>query len=452
MIDAVPPPFRGSGSHGARLKARLEASARELAKALASSRALDLKAAAPEPEAFKALERLVREGAWARALDEALASWKDAPWSRAHYRLALTLHLRLPAEEWPDAAFDRILEALPPSESQELYYEWALRLEKRGFIDRARRVLSGLGGKASPYRDVAERVRGLEAVSWEESRTVAAYAAGLQAGEGTAKAALGVVAGKFELLEPLGRGGMGYVYKARDKTLDRIVALKRVLTSGNRDRDLPRLLREEAKVVASLEHPYIVVLHEIVEDEGSLYLVFSHVDGETLQEVLARERILPPAEAVRVLRFAAEALAFAHSRGVVHRDVKPANLMRDRFGYVKLMDFGIARHVRESLHGKARGDDPFLAGTPAYMAPEQQAGSSVPRSDVYGLGVTAYEMLSGSLPFSGPDMRRLKEEGRFAALPKATPVLLAGLVASCLKPDPKDRPDMPAVQAALAVC
>src|SRR5918993_2551503 len=194
------------------------------------------------------------------------------------------------------------------------------------------------------------------------------------------------LAGEYSLQRELGRGGMGIVYLARDVQLDRVVAIKVLpppLAESTASRE--RFVRE-ARTAAGLSHPHIVPIHRVGEAGGFVFFVMSYVEGETLGERLRRQGPLPPAEASRVLREVAWALAYAHGRGVVHRDVKPDNILLEaRTGRALVTDFGIA-------HG---GDDPGIAtdpgkitGTAHFMSPEQAAGAPIDgRSDIYALGV-----------------------------------------------------------------
>jgi predicted Ser/Thr protein kinase len=214
---------------------------------------------------------------------------------------------------------------------------------------------------------------------------------------------------QLEILECLGRGGMGVVYRARQPQLDRIVALKILAPERVTDaRFADRFLRE-ARALAKLNHPSIVTIHDFGQTGGYFYLLMEFVDGVNLRELLRGGR-LPPAEALAIVPAICDALQYAHDRGIVHRDIKPENILLDKEGKVKIADFGIARILREPSAGQAEaGPDALLApgltaagvlGTPKYMAPEQAAkpGDVDHRADIYSLGVVFYEMLTGELP------------------------------------------------------
>lgn len=204
---------------------------------------------------------------------------------------------------------------------------------------------------------------------------------------------------KFDLIREIGRGGMGVVYEAHDKVLDRRVAIKKMRDEIRLDtRERERFL-SEARTVAKLRHAGIVEIYSVIEEGRDAYLVFEYVEGETLSDVLGDSERLPFSAARKILKDACEAVAYAHSHGVIHRDLKPSNIMLAGNGAVKVMDFGIARQAKDSLARCSTIHS--VAGTPPYMAPEQEQGSTRRESDVYALGVCFYEMLTGKLPFSG---------------------------------------------------
>jgi tetratricopeptide (TPR) repeat protein len=207
--------------------------------------------------------------------------------------------------------------------------------------------------------------------------------------------------GRFTLLQVLGQGAFGTVYKARDSSLDRVVALKLPragnLPPGGPQRD--RFLRE-ARSAAQLRHPSIVSVHEVGEHDGQPFLVSDFIDGVTLADLLSAKRPTP-AEAARLCADVAEALHFAHERGVVHRDVKPSNVMVGPDGRPLVMDFGMAKRDAGEATMTLEGQ---VLGTPAYMAPEQARGEAHAvdgRADVYSVGVVLYQLLTGELPFRG---------------------------------------------------
>src|SRR5687768_2162853 len=214
------------------------------------------------------------------------------------------------------------------------------------------------------------------------------------------------LAGEYSLQRELGRGGMGVVYLARDVQLDRDVAIKVLPAELARTAAARERFMREARMAAGLSHPHIVPIHRVGEAGGLVFFVMSYVEGETLGERLRARGPLPPEEATRVLREVAWALAYAHGRGIVHRDVKPDNILLEAgSGRALVTDFGIA-HGGED-HGPAT-EPGRIAGTAHFMSPEQAAGESLDgRSDIYALGVVGYLAVSGRLPFEASNVHAL---------------------------------------------
>jgi serine/threonine protein kinase len=204
------------------------------------------------------------------------------------------------------------------------------------------------------------------------------------------------VAGKYRIVRKLGSGGMGVVYEAEDLRLKRTVALKFLPPGLTADAEARERFVHEARAASSLDHPNICTIHEVDEaEEGSLYIVMACYQGESLKDKLGRGT-LAPVEAIRIAAEVAEGLAKAHEHGIVHRDVKPGNIMVTSDGLAKILDFGLAK-----LAGEARMTATgTTVGTVAYMSPEQARGDEVDaRTDVWSLGVVLYEMATGALPF-----------------------------------------------------
>ena len=261
--------------------------------------------------------------------------------------------------------------------------------------------------------------------------------------------------GAYTIGRELGGGGMSRVFVADEQALGRKVVVK-VLRPDLAEGLSAERFKREVRLAARLQHPHIVPLLAALEmDGGALYYTMPYVEGESLRARLTREGGLPVAEAVRIARDVASALAYAHGAGVVHRDVKPENILLSHGGAV-VADFGIARAVSASREGDG-GADPRRSstltaagtslGTPAYMAPEQAAGDAVDhRADLYALGVVAYEMLAGSAPFEGRTAQQLlaahatqAPEPLARRRPSASPAL-AALVMRMLEKQPADRP------------
>jgi len=207
---------------------------------------------------------------------------------------------------------------------------------------------------------------------------------------------------QLEILECLGRGGMGAVYKARQPKLDRLVALK-ILTRGHdpkiSDTEFAARFQQEARALARISHPDIVAVYDFGEAGGYHYLLMEYVDGLTLRQLLQTHK-LSPEQALAIVPKICEALQFAHERGIVHRDIKPENILLDKEGRVKIADFGIAKIVGPEATGAGLTGAKDVIGTPHYMAPEQieHPRTVDHRADIYSLGVVFYEMLTGELP------------------------------------------------------
>lgn len=208
----------------------------------------------------------------------------------------------------------------------------------------------------------------------------------------------GSIIGAYEILEEIGKGGLGVVYRGQHVHLGRIVAIKLLHPYWTASSEFVSRFREEGRVMALLEHPNILRVHDAGEAEGRFYLAMGFIQGRTLEDYMLEG--VPLDRAIRITRQMADALAYAHKQGVVHRDVKPANIMVDEEGNATLTDFGVAR-----LRGSPGVTLPGVqVGTPFYMAPEQVLGKPIDgRADIYALGVILYQMVSGRLPFPGPD-------------------------------------------------
>ena len=251
------------------------------------------------------------------------------------------------------------------------------------------------------------------------------------------------LAGEYSLQRELGRGGMGVVYLARDVQLDRDVAIKVLPAHLARDPEARDRFVREARLAAGLSHPHIVPIHRVGEVGGFVFFVMSYVEGETLGERIRARGPLPPAEATRVMREVAWALAYAHGRGIVHRDVKPDNILLEAgTGRVLVTDFGIAR----GADAVSSTDPGKVMGTAHFMSPEQAAGNAVDgRSDIYSLGVVGYLAVSGRLPFDASSVPALLV--RQATEPATSvmrvapglPPALGAAIDQCLTRDPVGR-------------
>ncbi|MER5929842.1 serine/threonine-protein kinase [Streptomyces sp. NPDC002054] len=262
-----------------------------------------------------------------------------------------------------------------------------------------------------------------------------------------------VLGGRYRLVERIGGGAMGEVWRAADEVLERDVAVKILLPALLEDAMFAARFRREAKILAALSHPGIVDVHDYGEGEGQdegAYIVMELIDGQSLERVRADSGPLPVAEAIDIVAQALDALHAAHRRGIVHRDIKPSNLMLRPDGRVAVTDFGIARAAART---KLTAPDAVL-GTAHYIAPEQAEGiATVPASDLYSLGVVCYELLTGELPFTGDSvleivLKHIREPA--PELPAGFPDAVRAFVSRALAKQPEDRYPDAAVMAAAA--
>jgi eukaryotic-like serine/threonine-protein kinase len=260
--------------------------------------------------------------------------------------------------------------------------------------------------------------------------------------------------GHYEILAPLGAGGMGEVYRARDSKLGRDVALKVLRDAFARDPDRMARFQREAKVLASLSHPNIAAIYGLEDSDRSNALVMELVEGPTLADRI-KQGPVPIDEALRIGGQICEGLEYAHERGVVHRDLKPANIKVANDDAVKVLDFGLAKAIEGDAASQEISTSPtisrmatqagILLGTAAYMSPEQARGKSVDRrADIWAFGCVLYEMLTNKSAFTGETVSDtlaavIKEEPNWAQLPAETPARVQVLLQRCLQKDPKQR-------------
>jgi serine/threonine protein kinase len=252
---------------------------------------------------------------------------------------------------------------------------------------------------------------------------------------------------RYQILEKLGEGGMGVVYKALDTRLDRMVAVKVLPQHRLDDADAVQRFQREARALARLDHPNIVGVHDFGDHKGVPFLVMELAEGTTLAALLKRFAPLPPEQAVEYVRQAAVGLEHAHSKGLVHRDLKPGNLLLTTGGQIKILDLGLARFLQDQLSTVDITREGSGMGTPDYMAPEQfvDARQADARSDIYALGCTLYHLLTGQPPFPGSsyhDKAASHQHTRPRPLQEIIPAVPAGLdgvVQKMLAKQPQDR-------------
>ena len=249
--------------------------------------------------------------------------------------------------------------------------------------------------------------------------------------------------GRYEIVKELGRGTMGVVYQAHDPQIDRMVALKVLRPDRVVSQDFVLRFLREAKAIGRISHANIVTVYDVGQDHGTIYIAMEFLEGRPLNEVI-KGRTLPVADAVEMCTQVAEALGYAHSRGITHRDIKPSNIILTPDNRIKLTDFGIARIEDPDAAQQTQAGD--ILGTPVYMAPEQVMGQKADgRTDLYALGVIAYEMLTGKRPFGGGNIAAIFRS--ITHEPPEDPMQtgsfdnrrLAELILKSLSKDPADR-------------
>jgi serine/threonine-protein kinase len=322
------------------------------------------------------------------------------------------------------------------------YYQYAACAEKAGEIDEAMKVYESILVLDFNYHDIQERLKQLKQQrtvvdtraeqSYEDTQTVA---------DDTPPMLEPVAAEKhtrYEVEEEVGRGGMGIVYRAKDTILEREVAYK-ILPANLKDH--PQALRNffrEAKSAAKLNHPNIVTVYDAGEEAGNYYIAMEYVEGETIKELMNREGRLPIKALLLIAGQVCKALEYAHTRKVVHRDIKSSNIMWTREKSVKLMDFGLAKILEE-----VKGYQTVASGTPYYMSPEQTLGKDIDfRTDLYSLGVTMFEMATGKLPFATGDASYHHvhtEPPEAISIVQDLPDNLNQVILRCMQKKPDDR-------------
>jgi serine/threonine protein kinase len=281
--------------------------------------------------------------------------------------------------------------------------------------------------------DCGTKLSSLEEALFSQTKTIRSPQKGLAKGT--------TLAGKYSIIEPIGKGGMGIVYKAEDIRLKRTVALKFLPEDFLDNPEAGERFIREARATAALSHPHICTIHEINEEEPESFIVMEFIDGQSLREKIAGKP-MDQSQALDMAIQAAEGLNEAHKRGIIHRDIKPGNIMVTLAGQVKIMDFGLAKVLGESLLTK----EAVTMGTAAYMSPEQVRGDILDhRTDIWSLGVVLYEMLTGELPFKGDYEQSLmyaivnKDPEPASKIQADIPKALENVIHTALAKNPTDR-------------
>jgi serine/threonine-protein kinase len=309
-----------------------------------------------------------------------------------------------------DMAFDKFRKAPLNDEVMENLYNLALDFERRRQFNKAESCFRYMATYNPKFRDIEERLSRAKQLSetiilgGSSSARTNASTMVMQGGGGTEKPMLG----RYQVEKELGKGAMGVVYGGKDPKIGRVVAIKTMALSEEFEADELKEAKErffrEAETAGRLAHPNIVTIYDAGEEHDLCYIAMEYLKGKDLVGHTKQPNLMPPDKVLSIVERVAEALSYAHSMGIVHRDIKPANIMYEPDGDVpKVTDFGIAR-----ITDSSRTKTGMVLGTPSYMSPEQLAGKKIDgRSDLFSLGVTLYQMLSGSLPFTGESMTQL---------------------------------------------
>lgn len=304
-----------------------------------------------------------------------------------------------------DLAFEKFQKLPLDLETKDLIYNLGLEFERKRMINKALTVYGYITG-AGPFRDVEDRIPRLR--ESEKSSTIGSHdgitETSVLADSGTE---IRSKVGRYEIIEELGKGAMGLVYKALDPKINRLLAIKTIRFSDEFDEDVIQEIKDrffrEAEIAGQLSHPSIVTIYDAGEDGDLTYMVMEYLEGNDLEKFISKKRLLPFRRSLDVVASVADALEYAHRAEVIHRDIKPANIMLLKSGGVKVTDFGIAKAISSS-----RTKTGVILGTPNYMSPEQIMGQKIDhRSDIFSLGVLFFQLLTGETPFHGDNLSSL---------------------------------------------
>ena len=316
------------------------------------------------------------------------------------------LALSLQSQGLLDLAFEKFRKIPLDDAIKDVIYNLGLDYERKRMYNKAVAVYEYIAKTGKDFRDLAERIPKLRSLM--SPMTMAGQEAGRD-GKIIFSDDLGIkpTVGRYEIVSELGQGAMGIVYKAKDPKINRFLAIKTIRFSDEFEADKIREIKErfmrEAQIAGRLTHPAIVAVYDVGEDYDLTYMAMEYLEGESLQKYCRKGFLLPLRKVLFVVSEVALALDYAHRQGVIHRDVKPANIMVLKDGKVKVTDFGIAKAVSSSQTKSG-----IVLGTPNYMSPEQINGHDLDgRSDIFSLGVVLYELLTGVLPFHGKNLTNL---------------------------------------------
>jgi serine/threonine-protein kinase len=310
-----------------------------------------------------------------------------------------------------DLAFEKFRKCPVDEDMKEILYNLALDFERKRMINKAEAVYRQIMEKDEGFRDVKERVERLKKVG--ETIIFGEKAALKKDRDLTLmmeSASEAPTIDRYQLIKELGRGEMGIVYLAKDPRINRLVAIKTIRFGEAVDDSEIKPIKErffkEAEAAGRLSHPNIVTVYDVGEDYDLCYIAMEFIEGKDLTPYCKRDSLLPMKTVLKIGGIVGQALDYAHVQGVVHRDIKPGNIMLLRNGAIKIADFGIARVMTSS-----RTRTGIIMGTPTYMSPEQLAGKRVDgRSDIFSLGIVVYELLTGEKPFTGESIAALTHQ------------------------------------------
>ena len=370
-------------------------------------------------------------------VDQAIAHLQKVRPESSDYSASLVeLAEHLVERGLPGVAVQKLRKALGNqplhSANMDAYYAMAEASQEMGNIDEACEIFRSLVAEDYNYRDAVGRLQELEKK----------VSTGRKAAPESVETVLDTEIGggdRYEFVEKLGAGGMGIVYRAHDRLLDRVVAYKMLMEQFMEVEEIRERFLREARSAAKLSHPNIVAIHDLGIDRGRLYIIMEFVEGASYYRILEREDQLPINAVLHFMIGVSRALAHAHGNRVIHRDIKPSNVMLTRKRVVKIADFGLAKILQESNNEGSQQ----ASGTPLYMSPEQILGKPVDyRTDIYSFGGSVFHLLAGEPPFIEGEIlyhhvhtkpRRLK------SLRPDVPPALESIVMRCLKKDPKER-------------
>ncbi|MFC1866588.1 CHASE2 domain-containing protein [Thermodesulfobacteriota bacterium] len=325
--------------------------------------------------------------------------------ARESHETSRLLGLSFQSQGMLDLAFDKFRKLPLTNETKDLIYNLGLEYEKKRMVSKALSAYE-LINKEGGFRDLDDHIPKLKAS--DKSSTLGSYGTAKEASiVSDSEATNRTIVGRYEILNELGRGSMGLVYKAQDPKINRLVAIKTIRFSDEFDEDVIQEIKErffrEAEIAGQLSHPSIVTIHDVGEDRDLTYMAMEFLEGEDLDKYIKKENLIPFRRVLGIVAKIADALDFAHKADVIHRDIKPANVMLLKNGQVKVTDFGIAKAISSS-----RTKTGVILGTPNYMSPEQIMGQKIDsKSDIFSLGVLFYQLITGELPFHGENLSGL---------------------------------------------